>query len=103
MRCGNFTIFGRLAFFKILMGEYLFSTLEKKVFHKDGRIRWGTIGGDLYLRSLFVCPSRVEVSFSSAPEVPSRAEVVHEKALLETRYLYGRVPLFQSTSIKEYL
>jgi hypothetical protein len=43
------------------------------------------------------------VSFSSAPEVPSKEEVVHEKALLETRRLYRRVPLLQSTSTDEYL
>jgi hypothetical protein len=43
------------------------------------------------------------VSFSSAPEVPSKEEVVHEKALLETRHLYRRVSLLQSISIDEYL
>ena len=59
----------------------------QKVFHKDWRIRGGTIGEDLYLGSLFVCPSRVEVSFSSTLEVPSRVEVEHKKAPLEMRYL----------------
>jgi hypothetical protein len=43
------------------------------------------------------------VSFSSTLEVPSRVEKVHKKALLETRCLYRRGPLVQSTSIKEVL
>ena len=73
-----------------------FLLLHKRVFHKDWPVRGGTLGGDLYLESLFVCPSGVEVSFSSVPEVPSREEVVHEKALLETRYLVFRVPLKKS-------
>jgi hypothetical protein len=75
----------RIRFLVFWFRVFYFST--KKVFHKDWRIRRGTIGGDLYLGYLFVCPSRVEVSFSSTLEVPSRVEVVHEKALLETRYL----------------
>jgi hypothetical protein len=80
--------------------EFLSFLLQhKKVFHKDWRIRGGTIGGDLYLRSLFVCPSRVEVSFSSTLEVPSKAEIGHEKALLEKRSstdedLWSRGPLY---------
>ena len=33
-------------------------------------------------RTGLVCPSRVEVSFSSVLEVPSRTEVVYARALL---------------------
>jgi hypothetical protein len=84
-------------------------SFNTKIFHRDWRVRGGTIGGDLYLVYLFVCPSRVEVSFSSVLEVPSRTEVVHERALLQTRYLCERgtsiseVPLQKRPSILENL
>jgi hypothetical protein len=57
----------------------------RKAFHRTVAIRGGTIGGDLYLIYLFVSPSRVEVSFSSFPEVPSFLEGVNKQAPLETR------------------